>query len=174
MTTPSIPTTTPSEMFDPPIARERKKSRVPRGKRDMNPRVFKVTVDGQRALAVAMSGGKGRGKRILIDPADWTTIADHYGPVWVLNDNGGGRAYVCSAAASARYAAGQTAGHPKANLARIIAGNGEPLTGRAVTYLNGDLLDLRRANLKIIPLSECWSCKPSCPPPVIVEGWLDA
>lgn len=155
--------------------RTRRPPRGPRVPRNLTPRVRRVTVDGERALAVALSGRFGQGREALISPDDWERISAAAGTAWSVNRAGGGQEYVASGAREA-YAASQDrsqrGSEPKTILARLVVEGDTPIDrSHSVAYRNGDRLDVRRSNLEVIPRREVMQYRRTAQPGEIAEGW---
>lgn len=98
-----------------------------------------VTIDGEAAYRVPLTGRDGVGKYALLDPEGLDTLR------WA-----GARAlYVVGDGAGNKYVAYlRTPTHQAAMASRTIISAPE---GRRVVYVNGDRTDLRTANLVIQP-----------------------
>jgi hypothetical protein len=107
---------------------------------------------------------------MYIEADAWGWVKERAGPCWVLNYDGKGASYVCSAAHQAARLAGQYAAKPKLNLARLIASRTQDIDGLAVTYRNHCRRDLRMSNLRIVPRGDVLRTYPDVPPPVVLEG----
>lgn len=109
-------------------------------------------LDGGAAMAVALHGTYGRGKEMILDGCDWHHIRTTVSDVWLLNANGTRtRWYVRCGATRLAAVAKQHGERPTATLARILTGAGR---GEVVIYLDGDAMNLRRANLEVITRAE--------------------
>lgn len=133
------------------------------------PPTRRVLVDGQRALAVGLVGEMAAGLECLIDPDTWDSVREIAGSRWFLNGPDAARAYVATSTPAARAAAATKS--TNVAVARLIAGKGEALTGKLVVTLNGSRLDLRRANLMVVPRSMGEQFRGSLPLPTVTEGW---
>ncbi|MBP0492778.1 hypothetical protein [Roseomonas indoligenes] len=136
-----------------------------------------VTVDGERAFAVALAGRLGHGRDMLIDPTSWEWISKTAGTVWPVNATPTGHEYIVSGARTA-YAASTDVSlrgkPPKVFLARLVVQDDTRLDGtKAVVYRNGDHLDVRRCNLEVVLFGEHRDYKPTRPPAEVVDGWSE-
>jgi hypothetical protein len=110
-----------------------------RKSRDVLPNISRRTLaDGSRIAEVPLP----RGRAATIDEADLDRLLKGgVSPAWFLNSNGNGLHYVRSNAPAAF-------GVPNlVQVARLIV---EPPPGCTVRYLDGNRLNLRRANLAIM------------------------
>jgi hypothetical protein len=118
----------------------------------MPPKVAVIYSEDGMTVAVPLQGTFGAGKVMTLDALLWPGIASDYGEGLGLNFNGKRTAaYVCRGHRRVSAVARQRGERPKANLARIIAG---AQRGQVVVYCDGDSLNLRRANLKVLSRKE--------------------
>lgn len=146
------------------IERQRQPSRYPRLPRLLNPPETPVLADGLPAVRVMLSGGGAGGAMMLLDRHVWAWVRENYGACWVLNGSGHGHFYVSSTRRALNHLAGQHGAAPKVLLARLIAGKGHIASGMTVRFRNGDPLDLREANLALLPRGEARNWRPDGKP----------
>ena len=146
------------------LERQRRPSRYPRLPRLLNPPETLVLADGLPAVRVTLSGGKAGGATMLLDRYVWAWIREKYGACWVLAGNGHGHFYVASTRRSLSHLAKQRGATPTILLARLIAGKGHITPGMTVRFRNGDPLDLREANLALLPRGEARNWRPDGKP----------
>jgi hypothetical protein len=133
------------------------------------PEVRRVSVDGQRALAVKLSGKLGEDWEALIDPEVYEEISKAFGGRWFLQGPSVPQAFVAVANVAARKATGSK-GNAVA-VARLIAQQHEPISGKLVVHLNALHLDLRRANLRVVDRADGERYRGAMPLPVVRDGW---
>ncbi len=92
-----------------------------------------------RVVLVPLRGKYGDGRAFVLDAADWPAVRDTWAGLWSLARTGR-RFYVVG-----KYP--PVAGTSTAHLARWLVGAGR---GDMVQYADGDTLNLRRANLRLL------------------------
>ena len=107
------------------------------------PSVRRVTLDGTPCVAVSLKGCHGAGREMILDEADWRHVSENISPWWSIL-RAGRLEYVVSSAPRAVKLAQATSKVSMLVLARHLM---KPQPGKTVRCLNGNNLDLRRANL---------------------------
>lgn len=107
-----------------------------------------ATASARNTATVALFGGLAAGRSMTLDLDVWMDVSRRLTSRWVLNDDGHGREYVRAGDSQSGAASLQPGNRPVATLARIVM---SALPGDRVSHVNGDRLDLRRANLRLEP-----------------------
>ncbi len=118
--------------------------------------------DASPIVVVPLRGKHGDGRSFVLDAADWPAIRDTWAGLWSLARSGR-RFYVVG-----RYPPASAGTADTAHLARWMVGAGP---GDTVVFVNGDTLDLRRNNLRLLRGEDraAWfraNAAPAAPPPV--------
>lgn len=139
---------------DTPRPRKPRTRTVP-GPTVNDPAVREGEVDGSPVVFVGLSG-RGYGREMILDAATWLMVADLWGQRWCLLHVGDGYEYVGSGRAAVARLAGGSGPRPVAFLGRLLT---NAATDQVVGFENGNTLDLRAANLVVMPKTEArhWS-----------------
>lgn len=155
------PTTAVPEPGGEPIAtaasRKDRTTRHFNGRDALNPHpaVRHLKFGNAVAARVELSGLLGKSRAMLLDEDVWADLKWRGVTAWGLVSNGRGRWYVSSSSQIAREAQ-EDARVQRVSLSRLITG---AKRGEVVVYLNGNPLDLRRRNLRVLPKAEARAFK---------------
>lgn len=103
--------------------------------------------DDRPFVTVPLVGKHGQGRSMTIDAEDWTKVRETWGSDWTLIPNGQGRDYVSSSRHALRDLADQPGSGDTTRLSRLLMG---ALRGEVVTFIDGNPLNLRRSNLRLL------------------------
>ena len=101
---------------------------------------FTAIRDGRLVVSTGLKGTLGRGRRMVLDDADWRRVVMVLGALWEVRETHG-RHYVVSPTSPKDRAPGAP---PVKVLARYLAG---AKVGELVSYRDGDPFNLTRRNL---------------------------
>ena len=114
-----------------------------------------VLLDGKPMMEVPLCGALGTGHVMVLDLLAWGRVVSLMGAEWSLRPSGAHGVSVVSYRLRATKLIGQRDGSAAfVVLARWLAGAEE---GQVATFVNGNSLDLRRANLRLEDRGEHWN-----------------